>query len=388
MSDDILSLSFASNSTSFSSNSLISVSTPENTPVGHEEIFSIIGIGDSIVDVVSQVETDLIMKYGLKLGDSIFASEDSKEKNIELFNILESMPSVDYVPGGSVQNSIRVISWQLNNNESINRKKFKVSMLGALGNDNYRKKIENSLLGLDVNPILQILEGDKTSRCGVGVYKKEKLFVTQLRASKRLSEEFIEKHLDEILDHQAFLIEGYLLQSKFDIVKKLCNEFYKDNKLIILTLSAKFIVKCHYEKIIEMGNKADIIAGSMEEATELAGNKGDNNQEIFSNIFKKLSPKENRILVFTDGANGAFYAKYDYKNDKIDVINQVFPPSIKDEEIRDLNGAGDAFLGGFISEYMTGKSIYDCCKNGNKAASINLKNVGCTFPKKIKDEKK
>ena len=79
MSDDILSLSFASNSTSFSSNSLISVSTPENTPAVHEEIFSIIGIGDSIVDVVSQVETDLIMKYGLKLGDSIFASEDSKE---------------------------------------------------------------------------------------------------------------------------------------------------------------------------------------------------------------------------------------------------------------------------------------------------------------------
>ena len=166
------------------------------------------------------------------------------------------------------------------------------------------------------------------------------------------------------------------------MVKKLCEAFCENNKKIILTLSAKFIVKFHYEKIIELGNKADIIAGSMEEALELAGTKGENTKDVFEIIFKKLEPKENRLLVITDGANGAFCARYDYKNNQIISFLQCFAPKLKDEEIKDLNGAGDAFLGGFLSEYMKGNDIYDCCKRGINAATIILKNVGCTFPKK------
>lgn len=386
MTEDILNSSFSTTSTSHSSNSLISLS--EKSPKFIPEIFSIIGIGDPIVDVISKINSEMIEKYGLKLGDSIFSSEDNDEVNAKIYEILEGMPYVNYVPGGSIQNTTRVLSCCLNNNEHINRKLFKVSMLGSVGDDLYKVKIENALKDIGVNPILQILPGDKTSRCGVGVYNKEKLFVTQLRASKRLSEEFIEEHLEEILGHQAFLIEGYLLQNKFDVVKKICDEFIRNNKTIILTLSAKFIVKLHYEKIIELANVADIIAGSMEEASELAGIESQNPKEICSAIFSKLKPKENRILVFTDGANGAYYAKYNCKNNQPLSISQVFPPAIKDEEIIDLNGAGDAFLGGFLSEFMIGNSIYNCCQRGNEAASVILKNVGCTFPKKIKFKKK
>jgi hypothetical protein len=43
-----------------------------------------------------------------------------------------------------------------------------------------------------VNLFFEILEEDKTSRCGVGIYKKERFFVTQSGASKRLSEKTID----------------------------------------------------------------------------------------------------------------------------------------------------------------------------------------------------
>ena len=95
----------------------------------------------------------------------------------------------------------------------------------------------------------------------------------------------------------------------------------------------------------------------MEEAVELAGNKGETPQEIFENIFRKLKPKENRLLVITDGGNGAFCARYDYKNNHLISFLQCFANKLKEEEIRDLNGAGDAFLGGFLSEYMKGNDI-------------------------------
>lgn len=385
MLDDNLSSSSSTKSyySSDSSTNLVSLSDiSSNKSI---TLFSILGIGDPIVDILSEISLDIIEKYGMKLGDSIFASEDCDERNLEMYKILESMPLVNYIPGGSVQNTMRVISWRLNNDDDIiPRKYFKVSMLGSVGDDLYKNKIMNALEDIGVNPILEILKDDKTSRCGVGVYKKEKLFVTQLRASKRLSEKYIEENFDKILDHNALIIEGYLLNNKFEMLQKLCHYFSINNKMIILTLSANFIVKMHYDKLIELGNKADIIAGSFQEAKEFAGTDANNTQDVFINIFKKLKQKENRLLLFTDGPNGALCGKYNYESNQLDYIIQCFAPKVKDEEIKDLNGAGDAFLGGFLSEYMKGRDVYDCCKNGINAATIILKNVGCTFPKKIK----
>ena len=383
MFEDNLSSSSSSTSThSDSSNNLPSII--EFPKKDSSSFYSIVGIGDPIVDILSEISINEINKYKLKLGDSIFASEDYNERNVEMFKILESMSLVSYTPGGSVQNTLRVLSWYLNNNSS-GRKNYKISMLGSVGDDLYKNKIMLSLEDIGVNPILEILQGDKTSRCGVGIYKKEKLFVTQLRASKRLSSKFIEDNLDKILDHQAFLIEGYLLNNKFDIVKKLCDLFCKRKKMIILTLSAEFIVQKHYEKIIELGNKSDIINGSMGEAKALARIETNNYEEVFRSIFKKLKPNNKRLLLITDGPNGAYCAKYNYENDDFEFIFHSFAKKIKEEEIKDFNGAGDAFLGGFLSEFMKGSSIIQSCKNGINAASVILKNVGCTFPRYMKN---
>jgi adenosine kinase len=283
---------------------------------------------------------------------------------------------------------MRVLSWSLNNDNTINRHEYNISMLGSVGEDLYKDKIINALDDIGVNPILEILKNDKTSRCGVGVYQKEKLFVTQLRASKRLSEKYIEDNLDKILEHQALIIEGYLLNNKFDLVKKICDYFIQNKKLVILTLSASFIVKIRLNEIIELGNKADIIVGSMEEAKEFPSNNIFNTPEdVFKNIFLKLTPKENRILLITDGPNGAYCTKYNYDTNEFSYKIHIPANKIKDEEIKDLNGAGDAFLGGFLAEYMKGSNIKDCCKNGINAATINIQNVGCTFPKKFNFQK-
>ena len=308
----------------------------------------------------------MINKFGLKFGDTILVDENAKDDNILFYKELESLPAVSYIPGGSIQNTMRVLSWCLNM-EPETRKKFQVSMLGSIGEDSYKIKITNALKDIGVNPMLETLHGEKTSRCGVGVYKKEKLFVTQIRASKKLSEKFIEEQWKPIFDHQALLIEGYMISNKYNICKKLCEYFRSQNRLIVLTLSAPFIIKFHYDKLLDLMNDADIIAGNMQEAEDFA-NIGKNKKEIiFENILNKLKPKENRILLITDGPNGVYCCEY--------------APKIKDELIRDFNGAGDAFLGGFLSQYMKGNSISDCCKIGIEAASVILKNVGCTFKK-------
>ena len=58
-----------------------------------------------------------------------------------------------------------------------------------------------------------------------------------------------------------------------------------------------------------------------------------------------------------------------------------------DKIIVDLKGAGDDFLGGFLAMYLKGNRgnrLFSCCKTGNDAASVILRNVGCTYPKNLK----
>lgn len=350
---------------------------PSKKIIERKPIISVLGIGDPIVDISSEIEEKSIINYGLEWGRTVMADE----KSIGIFNEIERSEKISYIPGGSVQNTMRVISWCLEQNQ-MTKGKFKISMLGCVGDDTYAEKIKFSLNSARVNPLLEELKNQKTSRCGVGIFHKERCLVTELNASKLLSEEFVSKKLDEILEHQALVIEGYILQSKLNICRKLCELFNKQNKLVVLTLSAVFMIQFHYEKVFEIANMADIIVGNMEEAQAFAQIQSQDKDDILKAIHEKFSKDKDRKLLITDGKKGVYYSEYDYENHKLDYEINCFPNIVPNNEIEDLNGAGDAFLGGFLSEYIQGSDIVTCCKVGNEAAGIIIRCVGCTFPKK------
>jgi adenosine kinase len=51
------------------------------------------------------------------------------------------------------------------------------------------------------------------------------------------------------------------------------------------------------------------------------------------------------------------------------------------ELLVDTNGAGDAFVGGFLSQLVLEKSIAECVRAGHFAARTIIQRSGCTFPK-------
>lgn len=65
---------------------------------------------------------------------------------------------------------------------------------------------------------------------------------------------------------------------------------------------------------------------------------------------------------------------------------------IEKEKVKDTNGAGDTFLGGFFAHLIQYKSIHSifvegkvemlvkAIEFGNKAASLNVQVDGCGFP--------
>lgn len=338
---------------------------------------SIIAIGNPIVDISAEVEKESLEKYHLAWGATVFVDE----YNIGFYNDLESRPRVTYIPGGSIQNTLRVTSWCLGMQKDL-KDQFSITMLGAVGNDSYKEKIINSLKLSGVVPLLQNIPNLETSRCGVAIYKKERCLLPQIRASNQLSMDFITQHADEIDKNDCILIEGYFLQERFELCQKLCQDFSNNDKYIILTFSAVFMVQAHREKIQEIANYANMIVANMDELREFTKSRGDDYKDIFEKAAKSLAQKD-RLFVVTNGSKESLVVKFDYNKGTLDYIIQSFPNVMKIEDIVDLNGAGDAFLGGFLSEFMKGSPLEVCSRKGNDVASIILKNVGCTFPKTL-----
>jgi hypothetical protein len=51
------------------------------------------------------------------------------------------------------------------------------------------------------------------------------------------------------------------------------------------------------------------------------------------------------------------------------------------KKVVDTNGAGDSYVGGFLSGLVQGKDMHYCCQAGAYAASVIVQRSGCTFPK-------
>lgn len=354
----------------------------ENNPfqkiLNHSPITSIIAIGNPIIDISAEIDMEAIEKYGLLWGKTLFAND----KNKGFFDELEKKPKVTTTPGGSIQNTLRVASWCLKMNKE-DKDKYRLTMLGCCGNDINKDKIQTSMDIAGVKTLFDTVDLP-TSRCAVGICKKERTLLSDIKASKSLKKEYAEAHWEEIFSHEAIIIEGYFLQENFELCKLLAEKFAKAGKIVMVTLSAVFMVKTYLDRIMTICNLANVVIGNIEECEAMLEpvDYKRHRYETFREIHRKLC-KKNRILVMTSGKEGVFISKFNYDRNELDFVLQSFANLIEHKDIVDLNGAGDAFLGGFISQYMRGKSLLTCGKAGNDASSVILRNVGCTFNNKV-----
>jgi sugar/nucleoside kinase (ribokinase family) len=77
-----------------------------------------------------------------------------------------------------------------------------------------------------------------------------------------------------------------------------------------------------------------------------------------------------KIVIVTLEANGAAVSVED-------TIHKV--PAYKPEKIIDPTGAGDAFIGSFLAEYVNGEDCSWCSYVGSAAASLVVEGIGPTF---------
>jgi len=102
-------------------------------------------------------------------------------------------------------------------------------------------------------------------------------------------------------------------------------------------------------------------------------------EEISLLVHQMLTPMD-RILVITCGKSPVIISKYNYKQKSIDFLLKSFVYPVDSNEIVDTNGCGDAWVGGFLSQYALGRPLDECARAGNWASSVIIKHIGCTYP--------
>ncbi|EXC16196.1 Adenosine kinase 2 [Morus notabilis] len=103
----------------------------------------------------------------------------------------------------------------------------------------------------------------------------------------------------------------------------------------------------------------------------------ENVEEIALKISRwhKASRTQKRITVITQGLDSVVVADDD-KVKKFPVLK------LPKEKLVDTNGAGDAFVGGFLSQLVQERPIEDCVRAGRYAANVVIQRSGCSFPEK------
>jgi len=227
------------------------------------------------------------------------------------------------------------------------------------------------------------LEDEKvaTGLCAVLITGKHRSMVTNLLAANEYKIEHLETpEIWSLVEKaKAYYIGGFFLTVSPPSIMKIAKHAAEHDKIFVMNLSAPFIPQFFKEPLNATIPYWDVLFGNETEAATFAKEQNFGTEDIKEIALKIAAlPKENskrsRVVVITQGSDPTIVASEgkvtEYPVLKID-------PSL----IVDTNGAGDAFVGGFLSQIVQGKTIEESIKGGQFTARVVIQHPGCTFPK-------
>jgi len=342
------------------------------------------GIGNPLLDISAETPESFLDKYSLDADSQILADP---EKHKDLYSDMIKSFQVDYLPGGATKNTIRAFQWALQNKEEA---KGASVYTGCVGDDNYLKSLKEASEKAGVTTKYAVnSKGLPTGTCAVVITKsgKNRSLVANLAAANVYQESDIEQVWDDVQQAQYFYSAGFFLTTEGGpkALEKIGKHCVEKSKTYITNLSAPFISMFFKEQITQSLSYSDIVFCNESEASTWAEHFGFKDiKDDLKQVAQKLSEFESkrdrsRMVIITQGCDPTIICQ--------DGKVEEFPINkIEDKDIVDTNGAGDAFVAGFICGLVYGKEISECVKLGNYVATNIIKMPGCTFPEKSEME--
>lgn len=329
----------------------------------------LLGLCNPLLDISSEVPMSLLEKYEVTLNNAILA----EEKHLPLFTELISTYPVQYIAGGATQNTIRVAQWML-------QVPGATAYMGAVGTDAFGQTLEER--ATEDGVLVNYMKNSElpTGTCAVLVNGGERSLVTNLAAANtfHVSHLETEKSQEIINKAQIYYVSGFFLTVSLESILLVAKHAADKNKIFSMNLSAPFVIQYFGEQLGACIPYCDYLFANESEALTYGEVKG-YGTDLETIALKlaaqpKISGCHPRIVVFTQGAGDTIVAK--------EGVVTFYPvDTLPLELLVDTNGAGDAFVGGFMSQLMQGKGIEECVRAGHFGAREIIQRSGCTFPK-------
>uniref|UniRef100_A0A336M4V2 Adenosine kinase n=1 Tax=Culicoides sonorensis TaxID=179676 RepID=A0A336M4V2_CULSO len=327
------------------------------------------GFGNPLLDISSVVDEKFLEKHGLKPDNAILA----EEKHIPIYKELVDEHNAEFIAGGSVQNSLRVCQWILQKPNVSN-------FFGCVGSDDYAKILEKKAREDGVNVHYQITEKEPTGTCAVLITGTKRSLVANLAAANLFTLDHIKKeeNFKYLENAEYYYISGFFITVSPQTIMHVANYAADKNRYFMMNLSAPFICEFFKEPLKAVLPYIDFLFGNESEALTFAKHCMDVETEDLKEIAMKIShlPKKNsninRIVIITQG-----YLPIIVVHNNILVEYPV--EKLEPEQITDTNGAGDAFVGGFLACFIQKKPMDECVKCGIWTAKQIIQRSGCTF---------
>lgn len=324
--------------------------------------FDVFGAGNALLDISCEVTPEFLEQYELKGGNAILA----EEKHLPIYKALSEMEKVKYIPGGACMNSVRVCSWILGG-------KNRVSYTSCIGkDDDYANTLSNQLEQEGLTASFQKSE-KTTGTCAVCVVNKERSLVANLSAANEYKKEHLMSDECKALWQNAKVvyITGFWLTVCPEGMVEIGKHCQANNIPFCLNISAPFLCQFFKDQLLSVLPYVTVLFGNDDEFKALAQNLNYGTEKVEE--IGKLAVKEKssgRTCVCTQGKEPTLVFT-------TDGAEQYPVKALNQDLIVDLNCAGDAFVGGFLSQLISGKSMKRCCDVGNAASRAIIQVSGC-----------
>ena len=336
----------------------------------------LVGMGNPLLDISSNVGEDVFDKYGVLPGNAILAEEKHQPLYAELVDKYE----VDYIAGGATQNSIRVAQWMLGDSMP-----GASAYIGCIGKgDAFGASLKSAAEGAGVKCLYMESEEAPTGTCAV-LIKEARLIVANLAAAEKFRSHTSETpEVKAAVDSaQFFYMASFFLTHSTESAELVGKHVSSRVKIFCVNLAAPFLIDFFGAAVDKIMPHVDYLFGNETEAAALAKAKDWKNADgSYVNAaecarraarFPKANGSRPRVVCFTQGKDSTVLAC----NETV----TVFPVEpLPREKLVDTNGAGDAFVGGFLSQLVQGKDHAACVEAGHYAARVIIQRSGCTYP--------
>lgn len=292
-----------------------------------------------------------------------------------MYKELATNPKVEYIPGGAGQNTARCFQWMIQQPNAAH-------YIGCVGSDEFGSRLKELTTQDGVTTHYLVDQSTPTGTCAVLITQKERSLVANLAAANNYKKDHFDSAeiQDLVKSVPFFYITGFFLTVSPATMISIGEHASSNNKTFLMNISAPFLVDFFWDQMNSVLPYVDVLFGNENEAQAFGKKQGwpESIEEVGKRVvtLPKKNSNKPRIVVFTQGSSQTLVFQ---QTPEGVTVSSYKPLKLEPEQIVDTNGAGDSFVGGFLSKFVKGESLEKSVEAGHWCASKIIQTSGCKF---------